>query len=108
MRFLEERLLLDVIHTTPETHDRDLAYVQGLTHLIGKILIDLDIDDIRQTTLSFDLVMKAVDFIRDDSDELFRAIERENPYVSEAHLRFFEAARQLEQTLSHDREADED
>jgi prephenate dehydrogenase len=100
VRFLEERLMLEVIRAEPETHDRELAYVQGLTHLIGKILIDLDLSGIRQTTRSFDLVMQAVDFIRDDSEELFRAIERENPYVSEAHLRFFEAARQLEKALA--------
>jgi prephenate dehydrogenase len=97
--FLRDRLLLDVILATPEQHDRELAYVQGLTHLLGKILLDLKLEDIRQTTRSFDLVMQAVNYIRDDSTELFRAIERENPFVAEAHARFFETARKLETAL---------
>lgn len=101
--FLRRRLLLEVIETTPEQHDRELAYVQGLTHLIGKILLDLDLEKIRQTTASFELVMQAVGFIRHDSDELFKAIEQENPYVSEAHERFFRTAQKLEADLAASR-----
>jgi len=99
IRFLEKRLLLDVIEATPVTHDRELAYVQGLTHLIGKILLDLELSGMRQTTKSFELVMEAVELIREDSDQPFRAIEQQNPYLREAHMRFFEAARKLEEKL---------
>ncbi len=98
-RFLAERLLLDVIETTPDQHDRELAYVQGLTHLLGKILVQLDLTEIRQTTKTFDLVMEAVGFMQHDSDQLFKAIEQENPYVTEAHERFFRAAESLEKQL---------
>jgi prephenate dehydrogenase len=100
VRFLRERLQLQVIETTPERHDRELAYVQGLTHLIAKILVDIELEDIRQTTRTYELLMQSVDIVRYDSEELFLAIEGENPFVGEAKERFFEAARRLEARLA--------
>lgn len=98
--FLRRDLQLDVMETTPDQHDKDLAYVQGLTHLIGKILLDMNLDGIRQTTKSFDLVMEGVRYLQNDSDQLFKAIERENPYVPEVHRRFFDKAQALEKMLA--------
>jgi prephenate dehydrogenase len=95
-RFLAERLQLQVIETTPERHDRELAYVQGLTHLIAKIMVEIELSDIRQTTRTYELLMQSVEVVRYDSEELFLAIESENPFVGEAKARFFEAARRLE------------
>jgi prephenate dehydrogenase len=98
-RFLAERLRLNVIETTPERHDRELAYVQGLTHLIAKIMVAIELDDVRQTTRTYELLMESVEIVRYDSEELFLAIESENPFVSEAKRRFFAAARALEERL---------
>ena len=66
-----------------------MAYVQGLTHLLGKILVELDLKEIRQTTKTFDLMMEAVSYMQHDSQQLFKAIEQENPFVAEAHARSF-------------------
>ena len=41
-----------------------------------------------------------VDMVRYDSDELFKAIERENPFTAEAKQAFFTAARRLEEKLA--------
>jgi prephenate dehydrogenase len=100
IRFLEQRLQLNVIETTAERHDRELAYVQGLTHLIAKILADIELKDIRQTTRTYELLMQSVEIVRYDSEELFLAIEGENPFVGEAKERFFDAARRLEARLA--------
>ncbi|MCR9254576.1 MAG: prephenate dehydrogenase [Alphaproteobacteria bacterium] len=90
---------LSVIETTPEAHDRQLAYVQGLTHLIGKIILDLKLEEIDQTTLSFDKLMEAVSYVRHDSDELFTAIEKENPYARDARQAFFDKAKTMADKL---------
>ncbi len=97
--FCRRRLGLTVIETTPERHDRELAYVQGITHLIGKTLLGLDLGEFEQTTVSYDLLRQAVGFIADDSAELFRAIELENPYAPEARSAFFDAVRRVETAL---------
>jgi prephenate dehydrogenase len=99
LSFLRDRLNLNVIETTPERHDRELAYVQGLTHLIAKILVQIDLSDIKQTTRTWELLMQSVEIVRYDSEELFQAIESENPFVGEAKTRFFDAARLLEARL---------
>lgn len=99
VHFLRDRLALNVIETTPERHDRELAYVQGLTHLIAKIMADIEVKEIRQTTRTYELLMQSVEIVRYDSDELFLAIEGENPFVGEAKHRFFDAARRLEARL---------
>lgn len=99
-RFLADQLRLNVIETDPERHDRELAYVQGLTHLIAKIMVDIELKGIAQTTRTYELLMQSVELVRYDSDELFRAIESENPFVGEAKSRFFDAARRLEARLT--------
>lgn len=98
--FLTNSLSLSVIETTPDEHDRELAYVQGLTHLIGKILLDMKLEQFQQTTKSFSLLMEAISYVQHDSEELFAAIERDNPYAQEARERFFDAATALAKRLS--------
>ena len=97
--FLRDVLKLSVFETTPEDHDRQLAYVQGLTHLLAKVVVSLDLPEFRLTTKTYDLMMQMVGMVRYDSDELFKAIERENPFTAEAKKQFFSAARKLEENL---------
>jgi len=48
--FLRHSLGLEVIMTTPEAHDREAATVQGLTHLIAKVLVQMEPLPTRMTT----------------------------------------------------------
>jgi prephenate dehydrogenase len=88
-RFLERVLLLKVSLTTPEAHDRALAAVQGLTHMIAKVMSGLEPLPRTHTTVSYDQMMQALSLVQGDSDELFLAIERENPFAAELRQRFF-------------------
>jgi prephenate dehydrogenase len=99
-KFLKTKLKLRVFRVTPEEHDRELAYVQGLTHLLAKIIVGLDLPPFKLTTKTFEHLLTAVDMVRYDSDDLFRAIERENPFALDAKARFFTAARMLEERLA--------
>ncbi|MEQ1953025.1 prephenate dehydrogenase [Mesorhizobium sp. CN2-181] len=98
--FLRHRLRLDVIMTTPEDHDREAATVQGLTHLIAKVLVQMEPLPKRMTTKSFDLLLEAVNMVRHDAPEVFQAIERANPYSSGVRKRFFELASALNADLA--------
>ncbi|MDE2028941.1 MAG: prephenate dehydrogenase/arogenate dehydrogenase family protein [Alphaproteobacteria bacterium] len=100
--FCAGKLGLRAFEVTPEEHDREAAYVQGLTHMLGKIVGSLDLPDMRFPTRTYELMQQMVEMIRYDSDDLFRAIERENPFSSEAKQKFFAAARKLEEKLSGD------
>lgn len=93
--FLRRTFSLDAIIATPEAHDRDAAMVQGLTHLIAKVLVEMEPLPRHMTTSSFDLLMTAVDMVRDDAPEVFYAIERMNPYAPDVRRRFFALAAEL-------------
>lgn len=98
--FLKTCLALDVIVTTPEDHDREAAMVQGLTHLIARVLVQMEPLPTRMTTRSFDLLMQAVDMVRHDAPEVFQAIEHANPFAPEMRRRFFEIAERVNEELN--------
>lgn len=98
--FLRRRLGLSVIFTTPEAHDREAATVQGLTHLIARVLVRMEPLPTRMTTRSFDLLAAAVEMVRHDAPAVFDAIERANPYAAEVRRRFFTLAAELDAELA--------
>ncbi|MNE43698.1 T-protein [compost metagenome] len=97
--FCRRALALKVFVVTPEDHDREAATVQGLTHLIAKVLLAMEPLPTRMTTTSFERVMQGVDMVRHDSAAVFRAIEHDNPYAAEVRRRFFDLAEQARAEL---------
>ena len=91
---------LRVIMTTPDEHDREAALVQGLTHLIAKVLVQMEPLPTRMTTRSFELLMQGVDMVRHDAPEVLRAIEQANPYAELVRRRFFDLAAQMDAEFS--------
>lgn len=80
---------LKVFNVSPEDHDREAATVQGLTHLIAKVLLNMEPLPTRMTTASFERVMQGVDMVRHDSPAVYQAIERDNPFAAGVRERFF-------------------
>lgn len=93
--FLRRVLGLKVYITTPEEHDKEAAIVQGITHLIAKVLVRMEPLPDRLTTASFDKLIQATDMVRDDPASVFLAIERDNPFSAEMRQRFFAIAEQI-------------
>jgi prephenate dehydrogenase len=100
--FARKALRLKVFITTPQAHDREAAMVQGLTHLIAKVLVQMEPLPRRMTTASFDRLMQAVDMVRYDAPEVFLAIERLNPYSADVRQRFFALSAQLQASLEEE------
>ena len=90
--FLRKALGLSVIVTTPEDHDQEAAIVQGLTHLIAKVLLRMGPLPTRMTTKSFDLLSEAISMVQHDAPEVFEAIEKANPYAEAVRRQFFDLA----------------
>ncbi|MEM8541389.1 MAG: prephenate dehydrogenase [Pseudomonadota bacterium] len=97
--FLCKHLGLEVITTTPDEHDKDAAIVQGLTHLIAKVLSNMEPLPSRMTTKSFDLLKEAISMVQNDAPEVFEAIETANPYAKDVRRRFFDLAAKLSSEL---------
>ena len=98
-KFLEHKLGLRVHTVTPEQHDREMAYVQGLTHLVGRIVAEMTVPDLHLTTRTYDYLAHMVEMIRHDSEELFYTIARENPFSTEVTDAFFNGAERLKERL---------
>ena len=99
--FLRHVLKLKVIVTTADAHDREVAMVQGLTHLIAKILVRMEPLPRTMTTASFDLLMQATEMVRYDAPNVFMAIERANPHAKAVRDRFFALAEEMRLFLEH-------
>lgn len=89
------RLGLCVQRTDAHVHDRQMAYVQGLTHLLARVVVDMDLPQLDQTTATFGHLMRMVDTVRHDSDALFRTIVMDNPYATEMRERLRESVLRL-------------
>lgn len=97
--FLRGTLGLKVFITTPEEHDREVAVVQGVTHLIAKVLVRMEPLPRRLTTASFDHLMQATEMVRHDAASVFLAIECDNPFAAEIRERFFNLAEEAKAEL---------
>lgn len=78
---LGEELGLRVRITTAEEHDREMAYVQALTHLIGRSLSAMEIPDESLKTQTYQHLLDMTGLIGNDSFELFTAIQTMNPFA---------------------------
>lgn len=86
---------LTVTVTTPEEHDREMAYVQALTHLIGRSLVNLGIPDEQLKTASYQHLLELCSLIGADTFELFTAIQTQNPFAAEVVEKFVSEAQSL-------------
>jgi len=86
---------LTVTVTTAEEHDREMAYVQALTHLIGRSLVNLGIPDEQLKTASYQHLLELCALIGADTFELFTAIQTQNPFAAEVAGAFVDQARSL-------------
>lgn len=92
---LLRRAGLRIVQTTPDQHDRDMAMVQGLTHLIAQSLSKLGPMPCRMATSSFDHLLRAAEMVQADSPELLQTILTENPHAEDVRRRFLKAATEI-------------
>lgn len=81
--------------TTPEEHDLEMAYVQALTHLIGRTLVKLNVPNEQLKTQSYQHLLDLCGLICDDSFELFTAIQTLNPFAAKITNSFVDHAQDL-------------
>jgi len=93
--FLAGTLGLEVIEVRPDEHDRQMALVQVLTHLVGHAAAELELADLPLGTLAYRRLRQLATNIAGDSDELFDAIQSRNPYAAGTRARFVAAVERV-------------
>ena len=66
---------------TPEQHDQTVAYSQGITHYIGRVLADLDLKPTSINTLGYSKLLEIMQQTCNDNWQLFLDLQRFNPYT---------------------------
>lgn len=92
---------LELMEMEAEDHDRDMAYIQGLTHWMAKALREIHLPDLRLATPAYRHLLKIEEILREDSLELFLTIQRENPYAENARRELEKRLREIEDIV-HD------
>ncbi len=98
-QFLEDELELNLLDRTAEVHDKQMAYVQALTHFIGRAINEMDIPDIEQKTPAYQYLLDIKKNLGKDSLDLFLTIERENPYSDEVLSGFMQELERLKKLI---------
>jgi prephenate dehydrogenase len=97
--FLENSLRLKVIEKTAGQHDREMAYVQGLSHFIGRALATMEIQDFDTATSSYKQLLSLENLVGGDSFELYKTIQNGNPLTREIRQEFLKVLNHLEKKL---------
>ena len=72
---------LRVIEMTADEHDRDAAFSQGVTHFIGRVLKEMDVQDKEIATKGYKSLLEIVEQTCNDPLQLFYDLQRYNPYT---------------------------
>ena len=97
-RFLESRQL-DVIETTPERHDREIAKSLVLTHFIGRALIDMKASSLEIDTRGYRDLIRILDTIKNDTWQLFEDMNNFNRFSGQVRKNFIKSIKNVEKLL---------
>lgn len=100
-RFLRTRLGLAAAPMEAAEHDRQMAYVQGLTHLMARIVLAMDVPALEHKTATYAHLESMVGMVRHDSDALFRTILSDNPFAGAVMQSFATAAKDVLQPFGY-------
>ena len=97
--FLRKKLGLHVVLTSAERHDQDMAYVQGLTHMLARVAGAMNLPHTRLGTKTYHHMLEMTRLVGRDSNALFEAIMAENPYSSAVYDEFVETFNWLREMM---------
>jgi prephenate dehydrogenase len=97
--FLSEVLKLKVIEKTAGQHDREMAYVQGLSHFIGRALAAMEIQDYDTATQSYKQLVNLEYLVGNDSWDLYKTIQNGNELTKDVRAEFLKTLQNLEEKL---------
>lgn len=66
-----------------DEHDKKVAYSQGITHYVGRVLADLDLSKSNIDTLGFQKLFEITEQTCNDSWQLFMDLQQNNPYTAQ-------------------------
>jgi len=97
-----EEMGLRVVMMSPDEHDREAARTQGITHLVGRMLGRLELEESPLGTVGYGSLRKIVEQTCRDSEQLFLDMQRLNPHARRVGGRVREALEEVLAMISED------
>jgi prephenate dehydrogenase len=98
-RDLFSKMGMQIVDRSPEEHDREAAMTQGVTHFIGRVLAELDLEPSQIATKGYQKLLEVMEQTCNDPYELFIDLQRLNPYTSHMRRRLRESISRIANTL---------
>lgn len=80
-----------VIQMSAEDHDREAAMTQGVTHLLGRVLADMQLSPSAIATRGYQRLLEVVEQTCNDPYQLFVDLQRYNPYTPQMREKLHES-----------------
>ncbi len=90
---------LDIIETTPQEHDKQIAVSLSLTHFIGRALAEFGATDLNIDTEGYKRLLNILGVVKHDTWQLFQDMHTYNQYAKENRTRFMHAMQLIDNTL---------
>lgn len=90
---------LAVIETSPEEHDRQIAFSLALTHFLGRTLSRCGAAPMPIDTEGYQRLLYTLETVEHDTWQLFEDMHRYNPFARQARESFLTAARDIHHGL---------
>ena len=100
--FLTDSLRLLVLKVDPDSHDREMAKVQAMTHFMSRALREIGLPPSPMSTKAYEKLQEFASIVLSDSWDLFLTIQKGNPYADELRQRLIGELATLEQRLQED------
>lgn len=102
-REMFHQLNLRIVEISPDEHDRMAANSQGITHQIGRILHEMNIQPTMIDTRGYQDLLSVVEQTTHDTWELFCDLQNYNPYTREMRYRLEDALERINSYLLPER-----
>ena len=90
---------LRVLDLTPEEHDREAAYTQGITHFMGRVLFDLGLKPSAIATKGYEKLLEIIEQTCNDPFQLFLDLQRFNPYTEQMREHLHSSLQKIQNQL---------
>ncbi|HHN81646.1 MAG TPA: prephenate dehydrogenase/arogenate dehydrogenase family protein [Methanomicrobia archaeon] len=100
VRTFLERLGLNVIITTPEEHDVQMARSLALLHFVGSALAAIDIGRVTLSTATHARLLEVVDIVNNDSRQLIEDMHTYNRHAGTIRRELIKALEDLDHELT--------
>lgn len=94
-----ESLGLEIVYMSADDHDKQMAYTHVLTFFISRALLKMNIRDVELSAPSFQKLLALEDLESKHSEDLFRTIQKGNPYGKEVRETLLKTLQDLQTEL---------